>query len=312
MFYSDSAIRKALGDVFRGKLEYERFGFSKLHKIIVFKPDDAVRQIDLLEGKELQTLLSSTDRAGKTALCWAAHLNRPDVVQRLLAEGADIAHQDFSGNSPFHFSSQAVDTLALAELLRFDKLNKHRYVAIENTGGWQPLHHAAHYQNQTSFAEMLIEAGAKVDARTKAGKTPFMLAALMQRPKVIRSLYEHRADVNCQDLKGWTALSLAIDNAAASLETIDALLDAHVSLQCQSIRQDNILHLVAKTSSLRILKHLASKARSHANNLGYVNSQARNSDGKIAKELLLAREPTDEIISEFNTLQYLIDARRTD
>ena len=42
--------------------------------------------------------------------------------------------------------------------------------------------------------------------------------------------------------------------------------------------------------------------------MGYVDKQARYLDRKIAKELLLAHKPKDEVTSEFNTLQGLMDA----
>lgn len=88
--FSNSAIRETLADIFRGKLEYERFKFGKLHKIVIFTPDDAVRQIGILKENELQSLLKSTDRAGKTALYWAAHLNRGDIIRELLRKGAEV------------------------------------------------------------------------------------------------------------------------------------------------------------------------------------------------------------------------------
>lgn len=287
---------------------------SKLHKIVIFKPGDAVRQINLLEEDDLQVLLKSTDRTGKTALCWAAQLNRAEVVRALLLKGADIDHQDFDGNTPFHFASQAAGggPLALAQLLSFDPQNNHHYAAIRNKGGWQPLHQAAQYQSDPQFAELLVQAGASVHAETKTGKTPVMMAALWQKPNVIRFLNENRADLNHQDRAGWTALSLAIDNIGASLETIDALLDARVSLHGQSIRQETILHLVAKMPSLRVLEHLVYKARSRGNGnllgLGYVDAEACNAQGFTAKQLLMDRKPVEDIERAFDTLQNLMDA----
>lgn len=305
--FSNSAIRETLADIFRGKLEYERFDFGKLHKIVIFKPDDAVRQIGILEEEELQSLLKSTDRAGKTALCWAAHLNRGDIIQELLRTGAKVIHQDFDGNSSFHFAAQAVGTFALSQLLLSDPRINDCHVAIKNKGGWQPLHHASHYQTNPRFAEMLVQAGVFVDAKTNAGKTPVMMAALMQRPRVVRLLHRSRADMNCQDRAGWTALSLVINNVAASFETVDALLEAKVSLHGQSIRQESVLHLVAKTPSLEMMKYLISRARSHASYLGYVNVNGRNYQGFTAKELLLNPNPTREIENAFDTLQSLLD-----
>lgn len=277
VYYSRPEVRTKLASIFRGRLTYERFGFSKLHKIIVFKPDDALRQLEILGEAGVKQLLPQTDCAGRTALSWAAHLGRGDIVQNLVTAGAKVQHQDLAGNSPFHYAAQAVNSSALYALLA-NRKNSHQCVALQNNGGWQALHHAAYCQTNPTSASLLIQAGAKVDAVTKAGKTPFMMAALMQRPKLIKYLHECRANVNHQDKMGWTALSLAIDNPAPSLETIRTLLDTQLSICGHGIRNENILHLVAKRPTIHVIQYLVAWAQDKEGRFESVDVSARNSE----------------------------------
>lgn len=60
---------------------------------------------------------------------------------------------------------------------------------------WTPLHHAA-YAGHVEMIELLLEAGAAVDAPALNGGTPLMRAIQSSRPSCVDVLLKAGADVN--------------------------------------------------------------------------------------------------------------------
>lgn len=68
---------------------------------------------------------------------------------------------------------------------------------------WTPLHHAAH-AGQVEIIELLVEAGAAIDARALGGGTPLMRAIEGSRPSCVDFLIKAGASVNAENKKGLT------------------------------------------------------------------------------------------------------------
>lgn len=66
---------------------------------------------------------------------------------------------------------------------------------------WTPLHHAAH-AGQVELIELLVKAGAPVDARALSGGTPLMRAIESSRPSCVDALIKAGASVNAENKKG--------------------------------------------------------------------------------------------------------------
>ncbi|HOW86702.1 MAG TPA: ankyrin repeat domain-containing protein [Candidatus Aminicenantes bacterium] len=62
-----------------------------------------------------------------------------------------------------------------------------------------------------STIRLLLAKGAKVNAQDFKGKTPLIIAAREDAPRVIESLLGREAQVNTRDFRGWTALMHAAD-----------------------------------------------------------------------------------------------------
>ncbi len=70
----------------------------------------------------------------------------------------------------------------------------------------------------------LLDAGADVNARSRAGRTALMLAVKADRMRVIRRLLEAGAEVDARDQDGWTPLILAARDGRS--RTVAKLLEA--------------------------------------------------------------------------------------
>jgi ankyrin repeat protein len=89
-----------------------------------------------------------------------------------------------------------------------------RYGAKPDTfrspAGRSALHIAAAYYACEPLCEALLKAGAHINARTKDGATPLMLAALSAKLRLVKFLIEHGANVKAKDKKGKTAYDYAL------------------------------------------------------------------------------------------------------
>ncbi|KAJ7235509.1 ankyrin repeat-containing domain protein [Mycena rebaudengoi] len=231
-------------------------------------------------------LVDSLDRTSRTALSWAAQRGDGEWCTKLLERGANMFLVDTGGNSALHYSVQARGPHALRALLsHFDAIDSYRpsNLNISNDGGWTPLHHAAYYQDDPVFVTLLISSRVNINAVTKVGKTPAMMAALRKRARALRVLIEHHANLNVTDKNGWNALKLAILNSPADAACVRLLVEASgVDLSPdQSEDGETVLHFVARKPALDIFDTLKEVVRRKL-----VDPSERNREGLTAMEVL--------------------------
>jgi len=71
---------------------------------------------------------------------------------------------------------------------------------------------SAAFANQTESLELLLKAGAKIDASDNEGTTPLILASKGGKYEAVEWLLDHGADINAEDNKGKSALDWAKAN----------------------------------------------------------------------------------------------------
>jgi ankyrin repeat protein len=110
---------------------------------------------------------------GFTGLGLACFFRQPEVAKALLAAGANacLASSNALRLAPLH-SAVASDSVELVELLLANGADP----SPRESSGGTPLHSAAGHGN-TAIIELLLKAGADKEARTKDGKTPRDVAA---------------------------------------------------------------------------------------------------------------------------------------
>jgi ankyrin repeat protein len=118
---------------------------------------------------------ASTGRSGLTALHWAVINNRSQMVIFLLDHNADLEHRNQWGGTALHQAASS------------DRV-------------------------KANVVSILLERGAKVNARNAKGCTPLHNAADQGRANIVRLLLDNDADVNAISNEGETPLSLAKEN----------------------------------------------------------------------------------------------------
>jgi len=139
--------------------------------------------------RENAALLEAKDDCGRTPLFWAAWYARLDIVECLVAKGANVNAADKDGNTIL-VAAAASQQLTVVELL----VNKGAEVNPKTRSGWTPLL-AAH--TRQDVVDFLISKGADVRAKDSVGRT--LLHLIMVRGPtdlVVQSLLAKGLDPN--------------------------------------------------------------------------------------------------------------------
>jgi ankyrin repeat protein len=109
-----------------------------------------------------------------------------------------------SAYRPIHQFAEAGDAAAVAQDLATNSSD----LDVPDDGGLTPLHLAAAHC-RTNVVLLLLDEGAKVNARAKGGATPLHLAAQEGCVDVVTILLARGAKINARDDKGYTPLKRA-------------------------------------------------------------------------------------------------------
>ena len=151
----------------------------------------------------------------------AARRGDLEAVRSLLREGADVNAPQGDGMTALHWAAERGDE-GLCEVLLYAGA---RVDAGTRIGHYTPLHLAARAASEAVVA-MLLDAGSDVDARTtNSGVAPLHLAAAAGDPGVLRALLDGGADANGVE-GAWGQPPLIFAAANNRVAAIGVLLEA--------------------------------------------------------------------------------------
>ncbi len=268
-----------------------------------------VGMVKLLLARRADANLSVDDDSfcGGIPLGVAVDEGRPDLVEALLAGGADVNIKDGSGWTPLHVAITSKYWSAVDAAMHIEhpdvgalQTDRDRYFALRNEihaalvarmvrllvahganvstkdeEGITPLHCAA-YKGQKDVVELLIAAGADVNARTvpdpardddmwenldigyrlRCGVTPLHEAVVSGEPSVVELLIAHGAEVNTADQSGGTPLHYA---ALRGPNVVELLVAHGAEVNAVTASGHTPLHYAARGAKPHILQLLIAR-----------------------------------------------------
>ena len=183
-----------------------------------FVSEKFLRSVEIGELDIASALIASArnvDELGNGALIHSVNFGREDIVEALIAFGADVGYQEDDGDNALAVSIQC-EHLGIARAIIAAGANVD---AVGNNSGMSLLADAARL-GFTAGVSLLLENKADVHLLDNYGTSALMVGAKCGRIDVVEILCEHRGNVNDTDSNGSTALSLAATNAGVDMMSL--------------------------------------------------------------------------------------------
>ena len=172
----------------------------------------------------IEVVKQTSDSYGNTALHQACYNGHSETVNTLLKNpNIEIDAVNDAGETPLYIAIKE-NNLYIAEILIKAGADVNR-----KTFSGENLIYIAARQRKYHLVDILVKNGVDVNVRNKNGETPLLCAIKStenQRPNVdmVRLLLEYKADVNCRDMWGKSALHYASNHNNSTI--IELLLNA--------------------------------------------------------------------------------------
>ena len=214
-------------------------GRTPLH-LAALKGQTEMVQLLMLKGADKDALTADTRKFPPLFL--AIESNNVATARALLDGGVDVraSHGTCKG-TPVHYAALRGDVEMLRAMLDYGP-----EVNAVDALGYTALHVAAN----SAAIDVLMEAGASIEARDKYDSTPLHGAAEALKPVAVAALLRHGADVNARGDVGDTPLHCAVadtETIQEAAEVVDLLLSAGADVNAQEGEHgDTPLHMVAR------------------------------------------------------------------
>ncbi len=257
-------------------IAFHRRQGTKFHPDLELGPEDAWARGSRLGGY-------ITDG---TALHWAAARGREDIMEFLLASGADVNAAEDSG-TPLHWAVDAGEAGAV-KLLLAHGANPN----VARKGGATALHTAALF-NESDVAEALLAAGADVHAKDLADQRPLHRAATFADARFVQLLLEHGAEVNARGFNDEVPLHQAA--MTGDKDVVQVLLDRGADVTARDIVDRTPLHVATEgghtDAALLLITHGSDVSAVDKDGETPLHLAARAGDEEVVRRLLERQAP---------------------
>lgn len=207
--------------------ERTHLGDTFLHSALRYNQDQTMKCFltIIASHREFKNLVNMKNEKGQTPLHYAVILNQPEIVEELLAVGANPDLYDNNKSSVIHEAVKDDDTLDCLDFLIEARAN----IENEDITGKTALHLAAE-SGSVGALDILVRANADVDKpERKCGRTALYIAITHGHTKVVEYLLEKtNINITQKNYFGHTAVDAALASSAGLQKNeIISLLEKH-------------------------------------------------------------------------------------
>lgn len=166
----------------------------------------------------------------------------------LAQEGAEVDCRDADGITPLHMAASQ-NKIDFMQLL----LGHNASLEVNDNNQKSLLHHAV--QGGPAVIQFVLDHGAALDARDATQATPLRDAVIQTKVESVRSLIEHRAQVDAHDTNGMSVLHYAVGNE----KLVKLLVEGNATVDVLNVNHASPLHRAAQHGSPETLRYLAGK-----------------------------------------------------
>jgi ankyrin repeat protein len=230
----------------------------------------------VIHGAHIEAKTYDGDRS---AFLWAVFLGNERIVQFLHANDADINEVNNRGDTPLIIASY----MGYGNILQY-LIAEGADIHHKTTGrNFTALHFAA-FRGQNAIVQILLEHGALADEVDSDGRTPFMLAALhgnVEMMELLRNPFSSQssedreeeeeeednqsmtssrkgADITHQDNLGYSSLLICVKSLF--VECVTYLIQLGVPVEVFTTEGENVITLAVMTGDLAMVQYVILQA----------------------------------------------------
>ncbi|XP_030215323.1 death-associated protein kinase 1 [Gadus morhua] len=301
--------------------------------------DDNVPGLQHLLGSLTSYDVNQPNKHGTPPLLIAAGCGNVQIIEVLIAKGAEIKANDKSGTNAIYYAARHghVGTLkflhenkcpldvqdksgetALHVAARYGNVDVVTYLCsikanpdLSDREQETPLHCAA-WHGYSAVARALCQAGCHVDAKNREGESPLLTASARGFADIVECLAEHRATMEATDKDGHTALHLAVRRC--QLEVALCLLRHRCHVDQQDRHGNTALHIACKDGNLPIVAAIcgAKAGLDLPNKYGRTPLHLASNNGalEVVRHLCLAGANIDAVTNDGKTAEDLASSEQ--